>query len=89
MKKTSIKDLPFTEAVIANIDTDGPYMTFTVVSDNYKGTEYKVTIPKNEEWLNSDAYTRNQPLAVKIIHYTGNRLGKAIDKARLEPNYTN
>ena len=87
LKRTTVKSLPFRKAVIDDIKTDGRYMTFKVVSDNHYGKRFKIYKPYNREWLDSDAYTRSHPLAVKVIIKEVTRLGKTIIKGELHPDY--
>ena len=87
MKTVKVKDLPFTEAVIDDIKKTDKYTTFTVVSQNNYGEQFKILTPKNDEWVNSDAYTRNQPLAVTVERYTGNGKNSHITYGKLKLNY--
>jgi len=84
MVKTNIKDLPFMQAVISNIKVEDGFLYFTVCSQNYIRNRYKVKEPKNKAWINSDAYTRVQPLAVVVVPY---KSATGLEYAYLQPNY--
>ncbi len=84
---TNVRDLPFTKAVIDDIYIEDEVMRFKVVSKNYAGRRFRIRQPKNKAWVGSDAYTRNHPLAVKVVHYSGSGMNVNKKYARFEPDY--
>ncbi len=88
MRTTSkVNKLPFTKAVIDDISVSYGELLFTVVSSNFMGEKFRIAEPKNQAWKRSDAYTRNAPLAVEVIHYNGTGTNSSVEYARLVPNY--
>jgi len=87
MITTAVKDLPFTEAVIDEIISGDGYTYFKVVSKNCYGKRFKIKDPKNKQWLDSDAYSRGYPLAVKVIREEKLWMGTPRIYGSLVPNY--